>query len=116
MLQFEGVIAIIGESQQVTEKFTKREVWLRTDSDQYPQTVNFQLSQDRCDLIDNFSTGQSVKVNFNLRGRTWTGQDGVEKCFNTLEIWKIESMQQPEAIPPVPSAVAPDGDDDDLPF
>ena len=116
MLQFEGVIAMIGEAQQISEKFTKREFWITSLGDQYPQTINFQLTQDRCDLIDSFRTGQAIKLSFNLRGRTWTGQDGIEKCFNSLEAWRIEAMEQPEAIPPAPAAVSPEGSDDDLPF
>jgi hypothetical protein len=116
MYQLKGVIAKISEAQQISEKFTKREFWVRDDSSQYPQTINFQLSQDRCDLIDSFKEGDSITVNFNLRGRTWQSAQGEEKCFNTLDAWRLEGMEQPEEIPPAPAAVAPEGNDDDLPF
>jgi hypothetical protein len=115
MLQFEGVVSMIGETRKVSEKFSCRDIWVRDDSTQYPQTVCFQFSQDRCDLIDQYKEGESVKVSFNLRGRIWTGNDGIDKCFNTLDAWRIERLEQPEPMPPTPSEI-PQGIDDDLPF
>jgi hypothetical protein len=32
-----------------------------------------------------------ISVSINLKGRLWTGNDGVEKSFNTFEGWQIES-------------------------
>lgn len=118
MFQFQGFIDQIGEINQVSEKFTKREVWVSTDGE-YPQTINFQFSQDRCDLLEPFSVGDEVLINFNLRGRKWENAEGVVKCFNSLDAWKIEAVgmpQQQAAQAPIPPAIQEGEDDDDLPF
>jgi hypothetical protein len=48
-----------------------------------------QITQDKCSELDKFRDGDMIKVQFNLKGREWSGPQGV-KFFNTLEAWKIE--------------------------
>jgi hypothetical protein len=87
-----GVIKLIGDTQVVSDKFRKREFVLTTEaSSQYPQHIPFQLVQDKVELINNFHVGEEVKVQFNLRGREWNGNEGV-KYFVSLEIWRIEPI------------------------
>ena len=55
---------------------------------------------DKCDLIDAFDIQDEIKVLFNLRGRKWMNpKTEEEKCFNTLDAWKIEAVStaQPQA-------------------
>ena len=85
-----GILKVKNEAQQVSEKFKKREFVLTDNSSQYPQHVSFQLTQDKCNLIDNYNVGAEIKVHFNLRGREWTSPQGEIKYFNTLEAWRIE--------------------------
>ena len=84
----------------VNDKFQKREFVVTSDGD-YPQHVSFQLTQDRCDMLDTAIPGNKITVHFNLRGREWTSPQGEVKYFNTLEAWKIEVVEkgteQPEA-------------------
>jgi hypothetical protein len=89
--------------------------------------VSFQVTQDKCSMLDSFNEGDEIKVQFNLRGREWNGPQGI-KFFNTLEAWRIEKvaagssnaapaqnaqMPQSTAAPVFNSSVA---DNDDLPF
>ncbi len=85
-----GTLKVKGEAQQVSEKFKKREFVLTDNSSQYPQHVSFQLTQDKCNLIDQYNVGDEIKVHFNLRGREWTSPKNEVKYFNTLEAWRIE--------------------------
>lgn len=85
-----GILKVKSEAQQVSEKFKKREFVLTDNSSQYPQHVSFQLTQDKCNLIDSYNVGAEIKVHFNLRGREWTSPQGEIKYFNTLEAWRIE--------------------------
>ena len=85
-----GILKVKSEAQQVSEKFRKREFVLTDNSSQYPQHISFQLTQDKCNLIDNFAVGAEIKVHFNLRGREWTSPKNEIKYFNTLEAWRIE--------------------------
>lgn len=85
-----GLLFLKTDAQKVSDKFTKRDFVLHIDFDTpYPQYVQFQLTQDKCSIIDNMPIGDMVKIQFNLRGREWNGPEGV-KYFNTLEAWRVE--------------------------
>ncbi|MDX1683639.1 MAG: DUF3127 domain-containing protein [Saprospiraceae bacterium] len=108
------------DTEQKTESFKAREFVLLVEEGNYPQYVKFQLTQDRCDLIDAFNEGDLIKVSFDLRGREWNG-----KYFTNLNAWRISQAEQSGASPhetfpddPFPSAEdAPKSEDfDDLPF
>lgn len=85
-----GTLKEVFDTQQISDRFKKREIVITTEANTpYPQHVSFQLTQDKCDLVNGYGLGQEVKAQFNLRGREWSGPQGV-KYFNTLEIWRIE--------------------------
>ncbi len=126
-MEVTGQLKLKYDTQKVSEKFQKRDFILSTDlSTPYPQHVSFQITQDKCSLLDTFNVGEEIKVQFNLRGREWNGPQGI-KYFNTLEAWRIEKvgatssapaqnngqMQQSSSAPVFNSSVA---DNDDLPF
>ncbi len=83
-----GTVYMVGQTQQISDKFSKREIAITT-ADQYPQTVLLQFSNDKCALLDNVRVGDNVTISYNLRGRIWRGNDGVEKIFNTIDGWNI---------------------------
>lgn len=114
-----GTIKVISDVEQVSEKFKKREVVITDNSSQYPQHVSFQLTQDKCALIDSYKVGDEIKVHFNLRGREWTSPKGEVKHFNTLEIWRIEGgvvKQTPATTTAATTESQPATQEDDLPF
>ena len=87
--------------------FQKREFVLEvTDNPQYPQLVKFELSQDKCSLIDGFQPGEPIDVKFNLRGREWTNPKGETVYFNTLSPWAIN---RPASQTPPDSSGGPGG-------
>lgn len=111
-----GQILKIGQVKQVSDKFRTRELIIKTDTEsQYPQTVAFQLTQDRVDKIDGYQAGDMVTVNFNLRGREWTSPQGEVKYFNTLEVWRVERTSGEQAQQPVTTQPTQPGSDG-LPF
>jgi spore germination protein YaaH len=124
--KFAGTIKVIGQTVMVSEKFSKREFVVTDTSSQYPQDVSFQVTQDKCSLLDSFMEGQAVEVAFNLRGREWTSPQGEVKYFNTLEVWRIEgapangtaqTMSVPQSTTaPVATATTTTEEDGDLPF
>lgn len=122
-----GSIKKIGSVVQVTEKFKKLEFVVTDEDGMYPQHVTFQLTQDKCSMIDSLSVGQSVEVSFNVDGKEYADKvTGEMKYFNSLNAWRIEpeaSAPRASAPPalkaPPASVVSPDKaveDDDDLPF
>jgi hypothetical protein len=97
-MQVQGQLKHKFDTQTVSDKFKKREFILTTDgSTPYPQHVSFQLSQDKCDLIDQFNEGQDIEVSFNLRGREWNGPQGV-KFFNTLDAWRVTAVASSQPV------------------
>jgi hypothetical protein len=122
MFNITGTLKVKSAEQQVSEKFKKREFVITDNSSQYPQHISFQLTQDKCSLIDSCKVGDDIKVFFNLRGREWKSpKDGEMKYFNSLEAWKIEKAgnttgsSAPVAEPDVTSFSATEGEND-LPF
>jgi len=92
----------------VSDKFTKREfILMIADNPTYPQYVLFQLTQDKCSLLDLVESGSDVAVDFNLRGRSWTSPQGETKYFNTLEAWRISPIAGGSTVTAPQNAVIP---------
>lgn len=123
MFKLNGTLKFKGETVQVSDKFLKREFVVTDTSSMYPQDIAFQLSQDRCDIIDPINEGDSIEVSFNLRGREWTSPSGEVKYFNTLDAWAIVSTEKKSSAIKYPNAnfdkpivEAQPVESDDLPF
>ena len=108
-----GVVERIFDTEQVSDKFKKRMFVINDQADKYPQSVSFQLVQDKVNIIDSLAEGQEVEVAFNIRGREWTSPQGEVKYFNTLEAWRVEENTKAPASPASPAASK---SGDDLPF
>lgn len=110
---------------QVNDRFKKREfVVERTESNggmEFTDHIKFQLTQDRCNLMDNIEFNDEVKVNFNIRGNKWE-RDGKVNYFTNLDAWKIEKVQDQKSgnwdasPPPSTNDLPPENENDDLPF
>lgn len=129
--EIEGKLHKVFETEQKSESFRTREFVIETLQGSYPQFIKFQLTQDRCEVIEPFKTDQQIKVYFDLRGRQWQ-----DKYFTNLQAWRIELVGDAQSAPmpdqheiahaenggPVKSSSAsgsPEGgndDFDDLPF
>lgn len=117
-MEISGVLKLIKATEKKTDTFQLREFVLTVDDNGYTQYIAFQLTQNNCDLMDNFSEGQPVKVSFNIRGREWTSPQGEVRYFNTLQAWKIDADGE-AAAPPVEDVntqSAPSSGEGDLPF
>ena len=120
----EGKIEKIFDSETKGASFQVRQFVIEVSEGQYPQMVAFQLVQDKCALIDDYSEGDMVEVDFDLRGREWNG-----KYFTNLQAWRIgragegggqqassaDSQASSSAPKPAPAAASSDFDDD-IPF
>ncbi len=118
MYTLKGNIKVIKATQTVSEKFRKREFVVTDNSSQYPQDIQFQLAQDRCELLDAYKPGDHVEVTFNLRGREWTSpKDGEVKYFNTLDVFKLQADGNSTVAATTPAVEFNTTDAaDDLPF
>ena len=124
-MDISGKLKLVNETKEYgTNGFRKREVVVTTE-EQYPQDLMVEFIQDKCDLLNSYQAGQSVKIDINLRGREWESPQGEIKYFNSIQGWRIEKLANEDnsAIPPVPPAEAFQPADeinkdepDDLPF
>ncbi len=117
-----GKLLMKQNAQQVTDRFRKREFVLEHaesfGANEFIETILFQLTQDKCELLDAINPRDEIKVTFNIKGRKWE-KDGQTKFFNNLEAWKVEKLmaQKNDNIPPPPSMDdIPPEPTDDLPF
>ena len=114
------------QTTKINDSFRKREFVVEyVENPQYPELLKFDLIQDRCDLLEEFNIGDTLKVEFNLKGRKWTDPSGHDKYFNTLQAWRLSLVSS--GIEPLDStkpnsrtSAETIGDsfseDDDLPF
>ena len=111
--------------QEISDTFRKREFIVEKTENQggmeFTDQIKFQLTQDRCSIIDNINIQDEIRVNFNIRGRRWV-KDGNVSYFTNLEAWRIEKIAEAPGEPPPPPPILTDEDAppledfDDLPF
>lgn len=130
-LEITGKIIAKYDTQQVSERFKKREFVLELSDEingnVYTNYAKMQLVQAKCDLLDAYREGDNVKVSFNIKGNKWE-KDGKVNYITNLDAWRIENaaaQQQPAAssVTGMPSQEqapfsynAPTDNADDLPF
>jgi hypothetical protein len=97
-----GKLVAINDTQHVSDRFKKREFVLELaeeiNGNVYTNYAKMQLVQNKCEIIDNFKIGDSVKVNFNIKGNKWE-RDGNVNYITNLDAWRIENAQQQAGAP-----------------
>ena len=98
-LEITGKLIVKYEAQEFGEKkFKTREFVLDITEDvngsaSYPNFAKMQLVQAKCDTIDQYNIGDTLKVNFNIKGRPYTDKkDGSTKYISNIEAWRIERV------------------------
>ena len=107
-----GTLITRSEIETKGESFNVRTFGIKVqDGGKYDNYASFQLTQERCKLIEDFNRGDEIKVYFDLRGRQWN-----DKIFTNLQAWRVEKLDsakptsQPEKLEPETKG------NDDLPF
>ncbi|GAB7086544.1 DUF3127 domain-containing protein [Marinifilum fragile] len=120
--EINGKVIVKDDTQQISDRFKKREFVIEVENErnsEWNDFIKFQLTQDRCDLLEPISLNEEIKVSFNIRGRKWE-KDGNVNYFSNLEAWRIEKVQAEAGIPEMPEFTADDippaPEEDDLPF
>jgi hypothetical protein len=121
--EISGNVIVKDDIQEISASFKKREFVIEVVNERnsdWNDFIKFQLTQDRCNLMDPIQLGDKIKVSFNIRGRKWE-KDGRVNYFSNLEAWRVEKEEAdlpPDA--PAPSFneadIPPAGPEEDLPF
>lgn len=88
----QGTVIKVGETIEVSAKFSKRELVIEVVDNKYPQTIQLECAGSRTSLLDGLTVGSTVTAHFNLRGRAWK-----DKFFNTLDCWKLDVINKADA-------------------
>lgn len=110
-----GSLILKEDTVDITASFKKREFVIEVVNERnndWNDFIKFQLTQDRCSLIDSVKEGDLIKVSFNLRGRKWE-KDGKVNYFTNLEAWRVESAGAP--VPPAQETAPPQFTETDIP-
>ena len=112
--KFTGTVVVVMPTEQKSENFKTRNFVLSDNDPKYPQTIQFQAVNERCDALQTIHPGDTVTVSFDLRGREWNG-----KYLTNLNAWRIEKHGVTQsALPPASGFADPvkAPSIDDLPF
>lgn len=95
-MELTGKIIVLQDTETVgTKGFQKRVFVVETTEDKYPQKIALEFTKDKCDVLDGFSVGQNVKVEFNIRGSEYNG-----RYYVSLQAWKIAAASGAPAARP----------------
>ena len=111
-----GKLHEVFPEKKFKDTFRKREFIIESSENaQYPQFLKFELLQDNCEMIDNFSIGDELEISFDLSGKSWTNPEGEKVYFNSLRVWKIQKANgENPGNNPLDEFLQPGGED--LPF
>ncbi|MBT3833235.1 MAG: DUF3127 domain-containing protein [Gammaproteobacteria bacterium] len=124
--EVQGMIHSIGDTTEYGNNgFTKREFVIKltgeNENPTYPNHIALELIKDKCAMMDDHNIGDEIQVQFNLSGRLWSGGGNPEKCFTSLQAWRVKpapgqshsssSADQGASPPPFD-----DNEYDDIPF
>lgn len=110
--EIEGKLIQKKDTVKTSELFRKREFVLHILSEEHPNYITFEATQDRCEVLNGIEIGSILKVQFNVKGRKWE-KDGNTRYFNTLQAWNIAIVYA--ASNPAENN-APEQEQKDLPF
>jgi hypothetical protein len=101
--EIQGQIHSIGATTEYGNNgFTKREFVIKLtgegENERYPNHVALELIKDKCSLMDTYSIGDEITAQFNFSGRLWSGNDKPEKCFTSLQAWKVDPLDSGSGI------------------
>jgi len=124
--QITGKVAEVYPINRVNERFRKREFVIEhkdSGSGQaYVDFIKFQLTQDKCEIIDESWLRQDVTVTFNIKGNKWE-KNGMVNYITNLNALAVargidvaENGQQAIRSPKLEDVPSPSPELDDLPF
>lgn len=121
--EVQGDIHSIDETRTYGQNgFTKREFVIKLTGERenpsYPNYVALEFIKDKCALLDPFQPGDAVRVAFNLGGRLWNAPGKPEKCFVSLQAWRIDKLDGSSQAQQAPAYedMSQDYNADDVPF
>ena len=86
----EAVVTDIFPTDKITDRFSKRVIWIKTD-EQYPQVWEVQFANQNIDLLDNIEVNDRVEIQFGIQGKK-SDKNGNERIINSINGFGIRKL------------------------
>lgn len=96
-VEITGTVQLIGDVEQVTDKFSKRDIIVQIDeASQYPQLCKVQFSNVNVDKLNGIDVGDEVRITADIRSSKlfFNQKLGRDDCFTNLNGWKVELVRR----------------------
>lgn len=71
----EGTVLEVGEAKTYGQTFTKREVIIKSGTEEYPKGIPFEFTKDNTSKLDGINVGDVVRIGFFVEGsKEWNGR------------------------------------------
>jgi single-strand DNA-binding protein len=87
-MQLTGLLKVKGDTRIINERFQVREFVITEDSTKWQQHITFQLIQDTCDIIEDITEGDRIRVKFEIRGKEWK-----DRYINSLIATEVQRIK-----------------------
>ena len=114
-----GQVHLIEPTKNFGQKgFRKRTVVLEQVTGRFTNYLPLEFIADSCDMVDNLSVGDTIKVTYRLTGRKWQRDEQSEvKFFLSAEATEYELLKAGEAAATTPNDEEDSGPaDESAPF
>lgn len=91
-MKIQGKLIKVGDVMTSANNFKRRNFVVQQMKEGDTEDLSFDLFQNNCSIIDGVNIGNFIEVDFKLKGRKWTDNEGQEKYFNTLQAWNITKL------------------------
>jgi hypothetical protein len=128
MYKLECVVDCVFETVQVSEKFAKRELWVKIPNeknDDWSEYASLTATMNNVAMLDNLCKGDKIEVTFVVGSRKFAKKDGTgDSLFNNLKILGVRMLDKiventpiaPKANTNLLPADLPADEGDDLPW
>lgn len=92
-VELNGTLHEVWPTQQITNKFKKRDFILEIPSGNYMQHIKCEATGQTCEKLDGARIGSQVKAKCDLRGRIYQKKDGTKGQMNSIVAWDVQYEQ-----------------------
>ena len=89
----EGKLSDVKPTQQITEKFKKREFIVECSDGNYTEFIKCEATGETTSKLDNAKIGSQIIVQCALKGRYFNKKDGTQGHANNIIAYNIQAKQ-----------------------
>lgn len=91
--ELNGTLHDVTPTQQITDKFKKRDFILEIPNGNYTDHIKCELTQDSCSKLDNARIGNQIYAKCAVKGRLYKRKDGTQGQMNSIVAYDVQIVQ-----------------------